>query len=380
MEILNEICQNCKEDFLIDYEDLSFYEKMKVPPPTFCWLCRAQRRMAWRNESSLFKRKSDYSGKEIFSAFSPESPVKVYEKDVWLSDVWEPIDYGREYDFSKSFFEQFKELLRTVPLKNLNVIRGVNSDYCNNITNPKNSYLCFNGKDAEDCMYSNGLAYLKDCVDSSNCAKSERCYESFWLNSCTDTVFSSQCQNSFKLSFCRDCANCNDCFGCVGLRGKSYCVFNEPYNKENYFKKINEYDVSSYVGLQNLLKLRAEFWKKFPRKFIEGYQNTNVAGNYIDNSRNVRNSYLIREGENLRYCQYVQELPGSKDCYDYTAWGDSNELVYECSACGNGTNSIKFCYNVQENSYNVEYSYMCTGSSYLFIWLCWFKEKTVLYF
>ena len=42
---------------------------------------------------SLFKRKSDYSGKEIFSAFSPESKVKVYEKDIWLSDIWEPLTF-----------------------------------------------------------------------------------------------------------------------------------------------------------------------------------------------------------------------------------------------------------------------------------------------
>ena len=81
MQSENRVCQNCKCEFLIDQADFNFYEMVKVPAPTFCSLCRAQRRMAWRNESSLFKRKSDYSGKEIFSAFSPDSPVKVYEKD-----------------------------------------------------------------------------------------------------------------------------------------------------------------------------------------------------------------------------------------------------------------------------------------------------------
>jgi len=362
----NKICQNCKKDFIIEPDDFNFYEKIKVPPPTFCPLCRAQRRMAWRNETSLFKRKSDFSGEEIFSAFSPEAKVKVYEKDVWLSDIWEPMDYGREYNFSKSFFEQFGQFLQIVPLKNLNIIRGINSNYSNNATDPKNCYLVFNSKGAEDCMYSNGATSIKNCIDTSNCSKSEGCYESFWLISCNNTFFSSQCSNSYDLYFCRDCSNCHDCFGCVGLRGKAYYIFNEPYNKEKYKEKIKEFNISSYKNLQNILKQAKEFLKKFPKKFIEGYQNVNVSGNYISNSRNVRDSSLIRDGENLRYCQYVQELPGSKDCYDYTAWGDSNELVYECSACGNGTNSIKFCYNVQENSHDVEYSYMCSGSSYLF--------------
>ena len=28
-------CQNCKKDFIIESGDFLFYEKMKVPPPTF---------------------------------------------------------------------------------------------------------------------------------------------------------------------------------------------------------------------------------------------------------------------------------------------------------------------------------------------------------
>ncbi|MEA3399401.1 MAG: hypothetical protein U9R00_02725 [Patescibacteria group bacterium] len=359
-------CQNCKKDFIIKPEDFSFYEKTKVPAPTFCPLCRAQRRMSWRNESSLFKRKSDYSKKEIFSSFHPQSPVKVYEKEIWNSDKWDPLDFRQDYDFSKPFFEQFKELLFTVPLKNLNIVNGVNSDYSNNFTNPKNCYLCFNGKNSEDCFYSNGATHLKDCIDTSHCGKSEKCYESFWLSSCSNAIFSSQCENSYNISFCRDCVGCNDCFGCVGLRNKSYRIFNKQYTKNEYQKKIKEFNIGSYSKLQQIKKEVKEFWQKFPKKYIEGYQNINVSGNYINHSKNVKNSSLIREGENLKYCQFIQELPGSKDCYDYTSWGDSVSLAYECSACGLGANNIKFCYNVQESSNNIEYSYMCSGSSDLF--------------
>jgi len=359
-------CQNCKKSFVIDADDGAFYDRINVPLPTFCWLCRAQRRMAWRNESSLFKRKSDFSGKDIFSAFAPKTPVKVYEKDVWLSDKWEALDYGIDFDFTKTFFDQFRDLLHTVPLKNLNIVNGVNSDYGNNITDPKNSYLVFNGKGAENCMYSNGLTFLKDCMDVSHLGKSEQCYQCFWLTSCSNSIFSTQCESSYNLSFCRDCVACHDCFGCVGLRNKEFHIFNEPYSKEDYKNRISEFDTSSYEELQKVIKKAEDFWSRFPRKFIEGYQNTSVSGNYISHSKNVKNSFLVREGENLRYCQYVQELPGSKDCYDYTAWGDSNQLVYECTACGIGTNSIKFCYNVQENVRDIEYSYMCSGSSDLF--------------
>lgn len=366
MEPQTKNCQKCHKDFIIEPEDFSFYEKIKVPLPTFCWPCRAQRRMSWRNENCLFKRTSDFSGKDIFSAFSPLSPVKVYEKDVWLSDKWDAMDYGRDYNFSRSFFDQFRDLLQIVPLKSLNVVNAVNSDYSNNMTDPRNCYLCFNGKGAEDCMYSNGLSFLKDCVDISNCRKSEKCYESFWLTSCSNVIFSSQCDNSFNLSFCRDCAGCHDCFGCVGLRNQEFNVFNVKYTKEEYQEKVKEFNISSYQSLQELINTTRKFWKTFPKKYVEGNQNTNVSGNYISHSKNTSHSFLIREGENLKYCQYMQELPGSKDSYDYTAWGDSVQMAYECTSCGIGVNNIKFCSYVQESVHDIEYSYACSGSSYLF--------------
>ena len=50
-------CQNCKSNFTIEPDDFGFYEKIKVPPPTFCPDCRFQRRMAWRNDWHLFKKK-----------------------------------------------------------------------------------------------------------------------------------------------------------------------------------------------------------------------------------------------------------------------------------------------------------------------------------
>ena len=71
--------------------------------------------MAFRNERILYKVKSDFTGKEIFSMFSPTSGIKIYENDIWLSDAWDPISYGQEYDFSRPFFSQLFDLLKKVP-------------------------------------------------------------------------------------------------------------------------------------------------------------------------------------------------------------------------------------------------------------------------
>jgi len=39
--------------------------------------------------------------------FSPDKKNKVYAFNEWFSDKWNPFDYGQEFDFNRSFFEQF---------------------------------------------------------------------------------------------------------------------------------------------------------------------------------------------------------------------------------------------------------------------------------
>ena len=367
MDNVTKNCQNCKKDFIIEPEDLNFYEKIKVPAPTFCPLCRAQRRMAFRNERVLYKRKSAFTGKEIFTSFSPESGTKIYENEIWLSDKWDPRDYGVDYDFSKPFFVQLFELLKQVPLKSLNIVNGVNSPYTFNITDPKNCYLVFNASYVEDCFYCHGISNSKWCIDTSHLSKCENCYEGFWLTKCTMSIFSSQCENSFNMIFSKNCSGCQDCFGCVNLRKKSYCIFNQQYSREKYLDKIESFNLGSFENLQKIKKQVYEFWIKFPNKYIEGFQNTNVSGNYIDHSKEVKNSFMIREGQNLHYCQYLQENAASKDCWDYSIFGDSAELLYECHACGLGAYNMRFCLQCHESVHNLEYCLYCEhGSENLF--------------
>ncbi|MCX6757825.1 MAG: hypothetical protein NTZ44_03030 [Candidatus Nomurabacteria bacterium] len=359
-------CQNCKSDFVIDQEDFNFYEKMQVPAPTFCPMCRAQRRFAFRNERVLFKRKCDFSGKEIFSMYAPDAPVKVYEKNIWLSDEWDPMTYGVDIDFSKPFLSQIKDLMGVVPFKDRNVINGVNSDYSNNATDPKNCYLVFNATNAEDCMYSNGVNHSRDCVDVSHVSKVESCYESFWLADCTKTFFCSQCITSNELWFSRDCRGCQNCFGCVNLSNKSYYIFNQSYTREEYFAKLAEMKLDTRSGIEEAKKVAFDFWQKFPNKNHQGIKNLNCTGSYVGNCKNVKESFLIRESENIKYSQYLQEIPGCKDCYDFTAWGDNAQMVYECSLCGSGVDNLKFGLYLQEHTNDVEYSIACQGSSNLF--------------
>ena len=79
-------CQNCKQYFKIEPDDFSFYEKIKVPPPTFCPECRFIRRMIWRNERSLHKRTCDMCKKNIISMYDDTVSFPVYCPECYRSD------------------------------------------------------------------------------------------------------------------------------------------------------------------------------------------------------------------------------------------------------------------------------------------------------
>jgi len=99
-------CQNCKKDFVIEPDDFSFYEKIKVSLPTFCPECRFQRRMMWRNERSLYHQECAKCKAKIISIYSKEKPFPVYCNTCWFGDDWDPFDYAVEYDSSKSVLSQ----------------------------------------------------------------------------------------------------------------------------------------------------------------------------------------------------------------------------------------------------------------------------------
>ncbi len=71
-----KICQNCNASFIIDAQDFEFYEKIKVPSPTFCPECRLTRRLNYYNVSSIYKRKCDFTNDDIISIYHTNSPVK----------------------------------------------------------------------------------------------------------------------------------------------------------------------------------------------------------------------------------------------------------------------------------------------------------------
>ncbi len=357
-------CQNCKNEFVIEPDDFDFYEKVKVPAPTFCPQCRLQRRWAWRNEWRLL-RKKDVHGKEIFSIFHEDSPTKIMDVAEWYSDSWDPLSYGKDYNFSKPFFEQFEELMHEVPVMSRSLSRPVNSDYCANATQPKDCYLTFGLSYVENSAYSIWGAKSKDIFDCHMYNDSELCYDSVNITKCYKALYSVDCEDCNDVMFCKNCVGCNNCFGCANLKNKSYYIFNQACTKEEYNNKLKELKTNLRTNVEALREQSAKHWAQFPNKFMHGRHNTDVSGDYIQNSKNAKNSWRIVEGENVKYCQNFTLGP-AKDSYDHSNFGDKTELIYESLVVGDGAYNVAFSSQCYPSVSNLRYCYFCQNSSYLF--------------
>ncbi len=354
-------CQNCKNDFTIEPDDFAFYDKIKVPPPTFCPECRMQRRLAWRNERGLYKRENNApnkNGQIIISTYPPIMPFIVYDNESWWGDSWDALDYGKDYDFYKNFFLQFRELLESVPLISFFDSKGVNNKYCNYITEGKNNYMLSAVWSCEDCLFGNRNSFCKNCVDQYVCHKNEFSYSNVYCGDSNKLFYSEHSYNCTDAYFLYDCRGCIDCFMCYGLRNKSYCIENVQYSKDEYKQKMSQINLGDYNSIFELKKYFNEFKKNSIRKYANNINCVNVTGDNIENAKNVFYSFdLPGDYENVKYCNWGTY--GLKDSYDTgPGTGGKSELTYEAVSTGVANSNCAFT-TVVWNSRNVQYSFNC---------------------
>jgi len=364
MEAETRACQNCKKDFTIETEDFKFYEKINVPPPTWCPECRMIRRMASHNNWSLFYRNCDKCGKRILSIYPSMQKTTVYCQPCWWADGWDGTEYAVDYDSSKPFLLQWKELSEKTPYMALEgtYLNLKNCDYSNAISYSKNCTLV---TWADYCEFVYHSSILYGVKHSSECLRSnevELCYENVGTYKCYNTFFSDECDACVGVWFSRDCYGCTDCVGCVNLRGATNCIFNVKYSKEEYDKKTKELKMNSWTGLQELRKKSYEFWLTKPYREYNGHTlNVNVTGEHVYNSRNSKECFIVKGVENCKWCQFITVKP-AKDCMDYSGWGNNAELIYESFGVGEDASNVKFSLNCVSDVVNTEYSLWCVAA------------------
>ena len=356
----NSTCTLCGQTFPISDGDLAFYEKIGVPLPKLCPKDRLKRRLSFRNERSLYKRKCDKTGKEVISNMRPDAPVVVYDLDAWHKDDWNP-PVLPSFDFKKGFFEQFASLDRMSPhMHKASAGNEVNSPYMNHAGNSKNCYYTFNAEYNQDCMYLRFADHCQDCADSNNILNSELCYECVNVENGYRLFFSDDCKLCRDSVFLRFCRGVSNSIFCYGLEKKEYHIFNEPYTKEEFIQKLQEMRLNTYEGLQSAIHTWNEWSKQFPlrRQIILNCDNSTRDTLY--NCKNAQDCYNCSK---LQDCRYVLNTVEAKDIYDMYAYGEV-ELGYECVSVMKNYNT-KFVTYVF-NSDNMEYCDNCWACHFCF--------------
>ena len=360
-------CRQCHNEFQVFDEDLKFFEKVSpvlsgkkylISPPTCCPDCRQRRRLSYRNERNFYKRKCDLSGENIVSVYSPEFKGKVFSHESFYGDKWDSADFGRDFDFSRPFFEQFLELSFSSPRLCTVMMNSENSVYTNHSAYNKNCYMCINTGYSEDLLYcTNYNLYNKDCVDCLTIFYCEKCYFCVSATKAYSCTFLYVCVDVTDCYFCFDCQGCDNCFGCWNLRHKSYCIFNKQYSKDEYEEKLQKLKPKSWPEQIRMF----EGWKKMMEdqaihRHLHIEKSINSGGDYLDNCQNVQDSFYTFGSEDCRYCYDAGKL---RDCYDCTE-PFNEELHYELQASFNGYHNLFSLKNLEAK--NTIYCQYCIHS------------------
>ncbi|MBI3626794.1 hypothetical protein HY224_01990 [Candidatus Uhrbacteria bacterium] len=274
-----------------------------------------------------------------------------YNNDAaYSSDKWDPATYGRDYDFSKPFFTQLKDLQRAVPRVSLSQENAVNSDWINYERNAKNCYLDVGGEETEDCAYTTYALNSKVILDSYWIFKSDSCYQLLRSNNCFQTHFSFWCFKCTDVWFSYDCSDCSNLIGCIGLRHKNYHIFNQPVSKEEYEKFVAENLNGSHAKLRELQEKVRQFHLGFPRRYSFISKSENASGSFLENSKNVVNAW---HGDKLEDSKNIYIAANIKHSYDVSP-SVNDEYVYEVLSCAEA-NNVRFSFVVWKGVFNLDY-------------------------
>ncbi len=356
------------------------YEKVGIELPTLCFFCRLKTHLSFWMFGKFRKGKSDLSGKNLITVLPEKNRYPIYTLNEWHSDKWDAMDHETDYNPDLPFFKQLQDLQRKIPHPHQNGIKNKGCDWCDDVWNSKNCYLARSMEDCEDLYYSYRNIKVKNSLDMVICFNCEKSYEC------------AECHHSFKIFFCRhsrdcidsyflyDCRNCQNCFMCWNLRGKSYCIENVQYSKEEYEARLRTYNLGSYEsiifhkkGFENIIK------EKVVHRENHNLKTYNSNGDYLLNVKNCHNCYTISDSEDCYNCLrglsqkseidatgcWFSEMLGNSSCClnsyaeKYSVWSSSRyseylDLCIECENCFGCVGLKKKKYCILNKSYSKE--------------------------
>lgn len=218
------------------------------------------------------------------------------------------------------------------------------------------------GYGSEDCIYG-GPVFSKHSVDSYLVLNADRAYDNFSSSNIYGTKFVYYSEECMDSSFLFDCKGCTNCFGCVNLRNKQYCIFNQQYSKAEYREQMKYWDTGSFVRLQEAREKFMALKMQTPHRYAIVTNGIDVTGNDIQNSKNCTYCFVAKNGvENCKYISGGGLL--LKDSHDVTSGGDKSQVLYNCA--GTVSSDHMICVNGANTAHDVAYSEQAINCSDMF--------------
>ena len=153
------------------------------------------------------------------------------------------INFGSR-NFVKQIKENFWKFVKSHPVRaerheRVENVSGVN------ISDSKNCHDAIDVVSTEHVLHCDQVIGHKDSMDASISGGSEKLYQTIGVGSKSANVkFSFASKFILESEFVINCRNIEYCFACIGLENKSYCIFNRQYEKEKYYKELDNIKLS----------------------------------------------------------------------------------------------------------------------------------------
>lgn len=234
---MHRYCSCCGNDFNLEAGEIGRLGALGLPLHDWCLNCRLQLRLTFSNHHRFFAGTCAISGQPIESIYPPDSSLKIAASQLWWADGAIGFAGGRDFDFSRRFFEQFRELSldllkpaaiafggNDLPRSTVvfdsrgvygsrEILRGLGAGYCDS---------CSDLNWSIDCLGCRGLEQCIECIDSER------------LSGCTGLI---RCTNVRDSDLCVDCHDSEFLLLCWNLQGKKYCILNRECTSEEFFRK-----------------------------------------------------------------------------------------------------------------------------------------------
>jgi hypothetical protein len=209
----------------------------------------------------------------------------------------------------------------------------------------------FNTSPAEELLYSRGVRNGNFSSDIYFGVDFERCYECINVQKSSGVFYGKNIVSCIDSYFLLNCSNLINCFGCVNLRNKSHCWFNEQLTPEEYNHHLEEV-LGSYKKIEEAKKRFDDFAKKFPMRENNNFKTVDSTGDFLSECKNCTYAFEANGAEDSSYIAFSK---GIKDSIGTIGYGTHGSYLLECVATGYSSNVIGSFW--AENSQNVSYTF-----------------------